>query len=416
MRNSRERILTSHAGSLPRPDSLIEANHARDMGQSKDEAGFQRQLRTAVTEVVAEQKQHGVDIPNDGEFGKAMGHKINYRAWWSYSFNRLGGLDISGARPSQAPVSRNAGDIILSDITKRRDRSKFAAVYADPESGVNMGPDAATYIRPVCVGPVTYKGHDAIKADIDNFKAALEANGFSECFMTSIGPGSASRIGNEHYQSDEEFVFALADVMAVEYRAIVDAGLMLQVDDAVLMHECDSIMSLGGSFEDYRRWAELRVEALNHALKGLPEDRVRYHVCWGSWHGPHAYDTELRDVVDLILRVNAGAYQIEQANPRHEHEWRVWEDVALPEGKKLIPGVVTHHTNVVEHPELVAQRLTRLAEIVGRDNVIGGTDCGFAQGAFLQRVHVEIQWAKLTALAEGARLATQQLWSGAVAS
>jgi 5-methyltetrahydropteroyltriglutamate--homocysteine methyltransferase len=199
-------------------------------------------------------------------------------------------------------------------------------------------------------------------------------------------------------------------VLHEEYRAIVESGAFLQVDDAVLMHEADTMLSRGQSVEDYRAWARLRVEALNHALRGLPEDRIRYHVCFGSWHGPHAYDPPLRDAIDLVLTVTAKYYLMEQANPRHEHEWKIWQDVALPAGKVLVPGVVTHHTNVVEHPELVAQRLTRLADVVGRDRVMGGTDCGFAQGAFMHRVHEEIQWAKLAALVEGARIASRQLW------
>jgi len=215
---------------------------------------------------------------------------------------------------------------------------------------------------------------------------------------------------NEHYATEEELVYAVADALHREYRAIVDAGFLLQVDDAVLMHEYDSILSRGGSVEDYRRWAELRVEALNHALEGIPEERIRYHVCFGSWHGPHVYDPPLADVVDLVLRVRARYYLIEQANPRHEHEWRIWEDVDLPDGKVLVPGVVTHHTNVVEHPQLVADRIVRLAGVVGRERVMAGTDCGFAQSAPVQRVHPSIQWAKLEALAEGARLATRQLW------
>ena len=230
-----------------------------------------------------------------------------------------------------------------------------------------------------------------------------------------VAPASVYWLRNEYYATEEEFVFAVADALHVEYQAIVDAGLMLQVDDAVLMHEYDSILSQGGSVEDYRRWAELRVDALIHALAGFPEDRIRYHVCFGSWHGPHAYDPPLADLIDLVLKVPARYYLMEQANPRHEHEWRIWEDVQLPEGKVLVPGVVTHHTTVVEHPELVAQRLVRLASLVGRENVMGGTDCGFAQGAFIQRVHPTIQWAKLEALAEGARLATEELWGrGAV--
>ena len=404
MRNSHERILTSHAGSLPRPDSLIEANRARDAGQSKDEADFQRQLHTAVTDVVAEQKQHGVDIPNDGEFGKAMGHKINYRAWWSYSFNRLGGLDISGARPPQAPVSRNAGDIILSDITKRRDRSKFTAVYADPESGVNMGPDAATYVRPTCVGPVTYKGQEAIKADIDNFKAALAANGVSEGFMTSVAPGSVSRLTNHYYKTDDEFMFACADAMREEYKAIVDAGLILQLDDPSIAENWDAV-NPEPSVEAYRKFSRVRVEALNHAIKGLPEDRIRFHLCWGSWHGPHVTDLPMKDIVDVMLEVRCQAYSFEAGNVRHEHEWTVWKDTKLPDGKIIIPGVVSHATNVVEHPDLVAQRIVRFAELVGRENVIAATDCGLGG-----RIHPQIAWAKLQVLSEGAHLASQQLW------
>jgi 5-methyltetrahydropteroyltriglutamate--homocysteine methyltransferase len=266
----------------------------------------------------------------------------------------------------------------------------------------------------VCTGPLTYD-RAAIDRDIANFKAALAEHEVVEAFLPVVAPASAYWLQNEHYSSEEEFVFALADALREEYRAIVDAGLLVQVDDAVLMHEADTMMSRGESWDDYRRWADLRVRALNHALEGLPEDRVRYHVCWGSWHGPHAFDPPLKDVVDLILAVNAGAYAMEQANPRHEHEWRVWEEVSLPEGKKLIPGVVTHHTNVVEHPELVAQRLVRLAQVVGRENVLAGTDCGFAQGSFIQRVHHEIQWAKLAALAEGARLASRELWGAKAA-
>ncbi len=235
-------------------------------------------------------------------------------------------------------------------------------------------------------------------------------------FLPVVAPASVYWLRNEYYASEEEFVFAVADALHEEYRRIVDAGLLLQVDDAVLMHEYDSILSLGGSVADYRKWAELRVEALNHALRGIPEERIRYHVCFGSWHGPHAFDPPLADVIDLVLRVRARYYLMEQANPRHEHEWRLWEDVKLPEGKVLVPGVITHHTNVVEHPQLVADRLVRLAKLVGRESVMGGNDCGFAQGAFLQRVHPTIQWAKLEALAEGARIATKELFgAGAVA-
>ena len=252
----------------------------------------------------------------------------------------------------------------------------------------------------------------ALQRDITNFKQALDGVDVVDAFLPVVAPASAYWLDNEHYATEEEFVFALADVLHEEYKAIVDAGFLLQVDDAVLVHEYDSILSLGGSLEDYRRWAELRVEAPNHALSGIPEERVRYHVCHGSWHGPHVFDPPLSEVIDLVLKVKARYYLIEQANPRHEHEWRLWEDVELPDDKVLVPGVVTHHTNVVEHPELVADRLVRLARVVGAERVMGGTDCGFAQGAFLRRVHPTIQWAKLEALAEGARLATKQLSAG----
>jgi 5-methyltetrahydropteroyltriglutamate--homocysteine methyltransferase len=263
-------------------------------------------------------------------------------------------------------------------------------------------------------GPLVYDS-SAVQRDIANLKAALDGVDVTEVFMPVVAPASAYWLDNEHYSSEEDFVFALADVLHEEYEAIVDAGFLVQVDDAVLVHEYDSILSLGGSIGDYRRWAELRVEATNHALRGIPEERVRYHVCHGSWHGPHVFDPPLREVIDLVLSVNARYYSIEQANPRHEHEWQLWEDVKLPDGKVLIPGIVTHHTIVVEHPELVAQRLVRLANVVGRDAVMGGTDCGFAQGAFIRRVHPSIQWAKLEALAEGARIASKQLWGAKAA-
>jgi 5-methyltetrahydropteroyltriglutamate--homocysteine methyltransferase len=259
----------------------------------------------------------------------------------------------------------------------------------------------------VCNGPIEYD-RTAVDNDIANLRAALEGVD-AEGFLPVVAPASTYWLENQHYATEEEFVYALADALAVEYKAIVDSGFMLQVDDAVLMHEMDSILAEGGSMKDYRDWAQLRVDALNHALKDIPPEKVRYHVCWGSWHGPHAYDPPLAEVVDLVLQVNAHAYMMEQANPRHEHEWRVWEDVKLPEGKMLIPGVVTHHTVIVEHPDLVADRLVRLAELVGPDNVMAGTDCGFAQTAFMQRVHPEVQWAKLTALAEGARIASDRL-------
>jgi 5-methyltetrahydropteroyltriglutamate--homocysteine methyltransferase len=398
-----DRILTTHTGSLIRPPELLGFIAAMARGEDVDQAAYEQALKQAVSDVVSRQVDAGVDVINDGEMGKTN--------WIIYLYERVTGLE-----------ARSVDLESTSILPPSRDRQAFPGFYAQHDAefdkanreSLGMDEEAADAAGAegkvwVCTGPIEYDT-TALERDIANFKEALEGHDYVDAFLPVVAPASAYWLENEHYGTEEEFVYALADALHEEYKGIIDAGLLLQVDDAVLMHEADSIMSLGGSWEDYRKWAELRVDALNHALRGLPEDRIRYHVCWGSWHGPHAYDPPLEDVVDLILKVNAGYYAMEQANARHEHEWRVWEDVKLPDGKKLIPGVVTHHTNVVEHPDLVAQRLTRLAKLVGRENVLGGTDCGFAQGSFIQRVHPEIQWAKLAALAEGARLATRELW------
>jgi 5-methyltetrahydropteroyltriglutamate--homocysteine methyltransferase len=406
-----DRILATHTGSLTRPPDLLAFLSARDRGEDIDEAAYDETLRGAVADVVRRQAEAGIDVPDDGEMGKA--------SWITYLYERVSGLEAR-------PVTLEGASM----LPPSRDRQAFPGAYAALDAldeaatrGSNIAPDGSQREEPpdvgqamswVCTGPLTYDG-TALARDIANFKAALADTEYVDAFLPVVAPASAYWLQNEYYDSEDEFVFALADALHEEYKGIVDSGLMLQVDDAVLMHEADTMMSRCESYEDYRRWAELRVNALNHALRGLPEDRIRYHICWGSWHGPHAFDPPLRDVVDLVLQVQAGAYAMEQANPRHEHEWRLWEDVSLPDGKKLIPGVVTHHTNVVEHPELVAQRLTRLANLVGRENVIAGTDCGFAQGAFITRVHPEIQWAKLAALSEGARLASRELWGAKAA-
>jgi 5-methyltetrahydropteroyltriglutamate--homocysteine methyltransferase len=406
-----ERILATHTGSLIRPPELLAFLAAKDRGQPYDEEAYEKTLKEAVADTVRRQAEAGIDIVNDGEMGKAN--------WIIYLYERVSGLE-----PRAVPVEGG------SVLPPSRDRQAFPGFYAehdaefekaareslgavdDEDSDADAPPEGKVW---VCTGPIEYDT-TLLERDIANLKEALESVEVTDAFLPVVAPASAYWLENEYYDSEEEFVFALADALHDEYKAILDAGLFLQVDDAVLMHECDSIMSLGGSFEDYRNWAELRVDALNHALRGLPEERIRYHICWGSWHGPHAYDPPLGDVIDLVLKVNAGYYAMEQSNARHEHEWKVWEDVKLAEGKKLIPGVVTHHTNVVEHPDLVAQRLTRLAELVGRENVLAGTDCGFAQGAFIRRVHPEIQWAKLAALSEGAKLATRELWGAKAAA
>jgi 5-methyltetrahydropteroyltriglutamate--homocysteine methyltransferase len=400
MEMSSHRILTSHAGSLPRPDHLIEANNARESGKTTDEAAFQGILASAVADVVGKQRDVGIDVPGDGEFGKSMGHKVNYRAWWSYCFSRLGGLDLAGPNLyDAAPRRARAGAVVLTSFADRRDRTRFFQVYKDE---VTTGPGMTHW--PVCSGPVFYRGQQAIKADIARFKAALKAGGVEEGFMTSVAPASAARFKNVYYNTDEEFMLAVGEAMREEYEAIVNAGLLLQLDDPAIAENWDMV-NPEPAVEDYKKFSMVRIEALNHAIRGLPQDRIRFHLCWGSWHGPHTTDIPMRDIVDVMLAVDCQAYSFEAGNVRHEHEWNVWRDVKLPDGKLILPGVVSHATNVVEHPELVAQRIVRFAEAVGRERVIASTDCGLGG-----RVHPMIAWAKLEALAQGAALASRELW------
>jgi 5-methyltetrahydropteroyltriglutamate--homocysteine methyltransferase len=385
---------------LPRPDALIEANSKLESGGASEEQAFQHLLQSSVGDVVRHQKDAGVDVPNDGEFGKSMGQRVNYRAWLSYSFSRLSGLEIVDKPVPPRPSGPN--DLVLQGLAKRRDRTRFLNAYTDPASGISIGKD---YARPSCVGPVKYIGQEAVKADIAHFKAALKSNGIEEGFMTSIAPGSASRLGNAYYKTDDEFLFACADAMREEYKAIIDAGLILQLDDPSIAENWDQIVP-EPSIEAYRKFTAVRIEALNHAIKGMPEDRIRFHLCWGSWHGPHMTDLPMADIVDLMLTVKCQAYSFEAGNVRHEHEWSIWRDVKLPDDKLILPGVVGHATNVVEHPDLVAERILRFANIVGRERVVASTDCGLGG-----RLHPDIAWAKLEALAQGARIASQRLWS-----
>jgi 5-methyltetrahydropteroyltriglutamate--homocysteine methyltransferase len=406
MKASRDHILTTHVGSLPRPDDLIAANRTRETGEAYDEARFQQEIGTAVVEVVQRQRDLGIDVPGDGEFGKAMAHRVNFGAWMSYAYLRLGGLDLAGPDMHDLPPRRSApGQIRLTSFADRRDRARFAAAYADPESGVSTGPRPTG--GPMCVAPITYIGGEAIKADIANFKAALRTAGIEEGFMTSIAPGSTTRINNAYYKTDEEFLFAAADAMREEYREIIEAGLVLQLDDPALATNWDMINPEPG-IKEYQRFAMMQVEALNHAIRGLPQDRIRFHLCWGSWHGPHTTDIPMRDIIEVMLEINAGAYSFEAGNVRHEHEWKVWQEIKLPDDKLIMPGVVSHATNVVEHPELVADRLLRFANLVGRERIIASTDCGLGG-----RVHPQIAWAKLEAMAEGAQRATKILWGRA---
>jgi 5-methyltetrahydropteroyltriglutamate--homocysteine methyltransferase len=403
MKASHDHILTSHVGSLPRPDSLIAAHRARAVGEPVDEAAFRQTLRGAVADVVRRQRDIGIDIPGDGEFGKPMATHVQYGAWLRYSWARLGGLDFPTAPGAfdAAPRRSRPGEVVLTSFADRRDRLRFAAAYADPESGITTGPRPPA---PVCVGPITYTGHDAIATDIANFKAAMQVAGIDEGFMSAVAPGSVSRIANAYYKSDEELLYACADAMHEEYKAIVDAGVILQLDDPAIAENWDMI-NPAPTVEDYRKFSMIRVAALNHAIRDLPRDRIRFHLCWGSWHGPHVTDIPMRDIVDVMLAINAGAYSFEAGNVRHEHEWKVWQEVKLPDERLMLPGVVSHATNVVEHPELVAERIVRFAKLVGRERVIASTDCGLGG-----RIHPDIAWAKLEALVKGAGLASRQLW------
>ena len=379
MKRSTERILTTHAGSLARPDDLREMLIAKDEGRPHDQEVFARRVRSAVAEVVRKQVECGIDIVNDGEESK--------RSFTTYARERLGGVEERPLRPGERVLAMIYG----------RDAVEFPEYFAG--RGNLAGREA------VCVGPLTYTGQAAVQADIDNLKAALDGVQVEEAFLPAVAPGTIEHwLKNDYYPGDEAFLSAIAEAMHEEYKAIVDAGFLLQIDDPDLADgwQIQSHMSV----PEYRTFAELRIEALNHALRDIPPDRVRFHMCWGSYHGPHKYDIPLADIVDLILKVRAEGYSIEASNPRHEHEWRVWEDVKLPEGKVLIPGVVGHATDFIEHPELVAERLVKYAGLVGRENVIAGTDCGLGP-----RVgHPRISWAKFEAMAEGARLATQRLW------
>ena len=398
-----DRIATTHAGSLPRPERLIELNGLRARGELADEDAYASGLAEAVLDVVSHQREIGIDLVNDGEFGHSMGTPYDYGAWLSYVLPRLGGLEIVDVPlrdASQARRSTAPGELVLSPFRDRRDWNMFADAYADPDSGVALPSTDFQARSPICRGPIAYVGHDAVARDIADMKAAMEATGATEGFLNSVGPASCARIGNEFYETDEEIIWACAEALREEYRAIVDAGLTLQVDDPAIADNWDQIVP-EPSVEAYRRFTKTRIDALNHAIRGLPPERIRFHLCWGSWHGPHVTDVAMADIVELMLEVNAGAYSFEAANARHEHEWRVWEDVTLPAGKVIQPGVVTHSTNVVEHPALVAQRIERFARLVGAENVIASTDCGLGG-----RIHPQIAWAKLDSLVAGAAIAS----------
>ena len=402
MKRSVDRILTTHVGSLPRPDDLVELY--RD---NAPDDRLQPRLRSAIADVVRKQSESGIDVVNDGEFGKAMRRSVDFGAWWSYVYDRLAGFELREETAKKGRAAWTFGS------KERREFAEFYAAEASAGQGgtagaasaAQSGTSTARLYGLTCTGPVKYVGHAAIERDVKNLAAAIGGARVEQTFMTAVSPATLQILPNEYYKSREDYTWALAEAIREEYKAIVDAGFILQIDDPALVDIYDWWYSLKDDLAGYRKWAAFQVEAVNHALEGIPEDRVRFHICWGSWHGPHNGDVPLKDVVDLLLKVKAQGYSIEAGNVRHEHEWKVWKETKLPAGKVLIPGVVSHATNVLEHPELVADRIVRFAQVVGRENVIASTDCGLGG-----RLHPQIAWAKLAALAEGAKLASNELW------
>ena len=388
MKRSIDRILTTHVGSLPRPDDLRQTIMKKMQGEPVDPAAFAARVKSAVAETVRRQTDAGIDIVADGEQGRV--------GFIPYVNERLAGI-----APSPTAESANYWG-------RSREYQAFPEFYAWAASMPGTAGQTGRS-RWVCTGPVSYKGLAALQSDIADLKAALAGQTYEEAFMPAVSPSNLANWNrNEHYNSEEEYLTALADALHEEYAAIIDAGLVLQVDDPLLASYY--VMHPEASLQDCRKWAEHRVEILNHALRGLPADRIRYHTCYSINIGPRVHDMELKNLIDIMLKVNAGAYSFEAGNPRHEHEWKVWAEVKLPERKSVIPGVITHSSNIVEHPEVIAERIGRFAQAVGKENVIAGADCGFASFASTCEVHPSVVWVKLQALAEGARLATKQLW------
>ena len=396
MRTSTDRILTTHVGSIPRPENIRSLLRARVAGQPIDEAELGRRVVQAVDDVVRQQAEAGIDIVSDGEMSKT--------SFLAYTDERLTGF-VTTTAPTD-PSAALAGGIWARRVDSRREWRAFREYYSEY---LPREMPLAT-VPSVCEGPIAYKGQALLEQDLATLKAALGKVEVADAFVPAIAPAMVGRGQNRHYPTEEAYVFALAEALRTEYRAIVDAGFILQIDDPGLGETWD-MLNPAPPLDEYRKMQARNIEALNHALDGIPEDRVRFHLCWGSWQGPHVTDLSLRDVVDLVLKVKAQAYSIEAATPRHSHEWRVWEDVKLPDGKILIPGVIAHTTAVVEHPETIAERIGNFASLVGRERVIAGADCGFAQGALFQRQHPSVMWAKFQALVAGARLASKRLWN-----
>jgi len=384
MNRSTTRILTTHCGSLPRPRDLLDLMKAKINGAPYDAGAYTARVRSAVSEIVRQQVDCGIDIPTDGEQGK--------QGFFAYINERLAGFE---PRPGPRPASFTA------------EVEAFPEYYKQYFSNAMLGGAIAPLVQFACTGPVCYRGQEALRRDIENLKAALQGLAPADVFMPAVAPSGVGK--NEYYRTYEEYMHAVAEALSVEYRAIVDAGFLLQIDDPFLT-ELYSYSSM--STAERRNMAETYVGALNHGLRGIPPEKIRFHTCYGINEGPRVHDAPLKDMLEVIFKVNAGAYSFEAANPRHEHEYHVFENVKLPDGKLIIPGVITHASNIVEHPELIAERIVRFARLVGRENVIAGVDCGFSsQATYQPEIHPSVIWAKFRAMAEGARLATGQLWT-----
>lgn len=398
-----KKIRTTHVGSLPRTPELLEANVKRANGELADEPFFEI-LQSSINEVVQRQVDMGIDIINEGEYGHITSGAVDYGAWWNYSFSRLGGLTMTDEDrwASQEVVRSTPGNIQLTSFADRRDRVLFDEAYSDPDSGIFTG--RAKVGNPKFTGPISYIGQEEVETDTRLLRTAMDAAGAKDAFVAALSPGSAARLKNEHYATENELVWACADAMSEEYKAITDAGFTVSIDAPDLAESWDQI-NPEPSLADYRDWLRTRVDAINHSVKGLPRELTRLHICWGSWHGPHSTDIPFGDIAEEILRAEVGGFSFEGASPRHAHEWRVWQEHKLPEGSLIYPGVISHSTNAVEHPRLVADRIIQFAEVVGPENVVASTDCGLGG-----RLNQQIAWAKLESLVEGARIASDELF------
>lgn len=397
------KIRTTHVGSLPRTPELLEANQRRAAG-TIESSEFHDILQRSVADVVKRQLDLGIDIINEGEYGHITSGAVDYGAWWNYSFTRLGGLTMTDKDRWEIgdEVRSEPGKVRLSSMKDRRDRKLFADAYNDPNSGIFTGRNKVA--NPEFTGPVTYIGQDQVNADVQLLRDALENAGAKDGFVAALSPGAAARLPNKYYDNDIDVVRACGEALKTEYQTITDAGLTVQFDAPDLAEAWDSVVP-EPTVEDFQAFLRERIDVLNDSIADLPREQTRLHICWGSWHGPHVTDVPFKDIIDEILRAKVGGFSFEGASPRHAHEWRVWQNRDLPENTVIYPGVVSHSTNAVEHPRLVADRIIQFAELVGPDKVIASTDCGLGG-----RLHHQIAWAKLQSLVEGADIATKELF------